>query len=442
MNRYNLYKDSGISWLGNIPSNWDVTRNKYFTIPIQDKSETGTEELLSVSEKKGVIPRRSIRNEEEHLSTSKTLVGYLKVLPGDLVSNIMLMWKRGLGVSNFKGIVSPSYSVFRFIDSEPKYYHYLFRTDQYVSEFRRNSTGVIESRLRLYDDSFGLISSHRPPLSEQKQIVTFLDDKTKKIDSLIQQKEKKIELLKEKRSSLINHVVTKGLDSNVEMKDSGVEWIGKIPSHWEITKFKYKGEVIIGLSYKPENLVDKGEGTLVMRSSNVQNGKPSFNDNVYVDCKISDKLKTREGDILICSRNGSRKLIGKNCLITKDIEGMSWGVFMTMYRTPNYKYFYWLLNSPVFKSQSGLFLTSTINQLTVSTLENMIVPYVNDENEQQQIVEYLDKQTEEIDTLIQLEQKKIDTLKEYRQSLILNVVTGKIRVCKEDDSLSLNSQTI
>ena len=165
MNRYNLYKDSGISWLGNIPANWDVIRNKYFTIPIQDKSETGTEELLSVSEKKGVIPRRSIRNEEEHLSTSKTLVGYLKVLPGDLVSNIMLMWKRGLGVSNFKGIVSPSYSVFRFIDSEPKYYHYLFRTDQYVSEFRRNSTGVIESRLRLYDDSFGLISSHRPPLS-------------------------------------------------------------------------------------------------------------------------------------------------------------------------------------------------------------------------------------------------------------------------------------
>ena len=165
-----------------------------------------------------------------------------------------------------------------------------------------------------------------------------------------------------------------------------------------------------------------------MRSSNVQNGKPSFHDNVYVNCKISDKLRTREGDILICSRNGSRRLIGKNCLITKEIEGMSWGVFMTMYRTPYYKFFYWLLNSPVFKSQSGLFLTSTINQLTVSTLENMVVPYVSDNIEQQQIVEYLDEQTELIDKTISIEEKRTELLKEYRQSLISEVVTGKRKV--------------
>ena len=428
MKRYDSYKDSGVKWIGEIPNHWKLMTNKYFTKSQKNKSEFGDEVLLSVSEYQGVIPRRNIREGEEHLSRSESLVGYLKVRKGELVSNIMLMWKRGLGVSEHEGIVSPSYSVFSFKKSEPKFFHYLYRTDQYVSEFRRNSTGVIESRLRLYDDSFGSLKSHFPPLSEQQQIVSFLDTKTSLIDSLIEKTQQKIELLKEKRTSLINEVVTKGLNPNVEMKDSGVEWIGEIPSHWETTKFKFKGEVIIGLSYKPENQVDENDGVLVMRSSNVQNGKPSFHDNVYVDCKISDKLRTREGDILICSRNGSRKLIGKNCLITKEIEGMSWGVFMTMYRTTYYKFFYWLLNSPVFKSQSGLFLTSTINQLTVSTLENMVVPYVSDKIEQQQIVEYLDKQTGIIDKTISIEEKRIELLKEYRQSLISEVVTGKRKV--------------
>ena len=130
-------------------------------------------------------------------------------------------------------------------------------------------------------------------------------------------------------------------------KDSGVEWIGEIPSHWNTIKLKHKGDVIIGLSYNPDDVVNDNEGTLVMRSSNVQNGKPTFDDNVYVKTEISDKLKTKEGDILICSRNGSRRLIGKNCLITKEIEGMTLGVFMTMYRSPYYKYLYWLLNSSI-----------------------------------------------------------------------------------------------
>jgi len=107
---------------------------------------------------------------------------------------------------------------------------------------------------------------------------------------------------------------------------------------------------------------------------------------------------------------------------------MSWGVFMTVYRSKSPKYFHWVLNSPVFKSQSGLFLTSTINQLTVSTLENMMVPFVSDLEEQNQIVEYLDEQTQKIDSTIEKETQRIELLKEYRQSLISDVVTGKVDV--------------
>ena len=226
-----------------------------------------------------------------------------------------------------------------------------------------------------------------------------MDEKTELIDKLISTKERKITLLKEQRTSLINQVVTKGLNPNVKMKDSGVEWIGEIPEHWKLIKMKHKGDVIIGLSYSPEDIVDEGEGTLVMRSSNVQGGKPSFLDNVYVSSKIPEKIRLKVGDILICSRNGSRNLIGKNCLITKNEEGLTFGVFMTIYRSKYYKFIYWLLNSPIFESQSGLFLTSTINQLTVSTLQNMVLPFVDIEEEQLQIVDYLDSKTKEIDDL-------------------------------------------
>jgi type I restriction enzyme S subunit len=268
-------------------------------------------------------------------------------------------------------------------------------------------------------------------IEEQQQISDYLDYKTLKIDTLIEKTQQKIELLKEQRTSLINTTVTKGLNPNVEMKDSRVEWIGEIPSEWEVVKLKFVGKVVIGLSYSPDNVVDEGEGTLVMRSTNVQNGKPSFHNNVYVNKDIPDRMVTREGDILICSRNGSRNLIGKNCIISKDIEGMTFGVFMTIFRSKYLKLIYWVLNSPVFKSQSGLYLTSTINQLTVSTIKNLTIPFTFNEREQQQIVDYLDKETSRIDKLVDIESKRIYLLKEYRQSLISEVVTGKVDVRDE-----------
>lgn len=201
-------KYSGLAWIGEIPEGWKVMTNKYFIISQKNKSKTGSEELLSVSEFHGVIPRRKIREGEDHLTRSESLKGYLRVKKGNLVSNIMLMWKKGLGVSKFEGIVSPAYSVFSFLNCEPKYYHYLFRTDQYLSEFRRNSRGIVESRLRLYDDSFGSLKSHFPTHMEQKQIVEYLDKQTQLIDKTISIDEKKIKLLKEFRQSIISEVVT------------------------------------------------------------------------------------------------------------------------------------------------------------------------------------------------------------------------------------------
>jgi len=422
MNPYSSYKDSGVEWIGEIPSDWINTKIKY----VGDYINGFPFKPSQWGEKGRLIIR--IQNLTKGNSTENYFDGELEdryiIKKGDLLFSWsttlgLFEWDREDGLLNqhiFKVVLNNIYIKGYFI-------HLFSPVVNYLQSQSHGSTMT-----HLTKDNFGRVELPLPPLPEQTQIVSFLDTKTQKIDELIQKTEQKIKLLKEKRTSLINHCVTKGLNPNVEMKDSGVEWIGEIPNHWGTTKLKYQGDVIIGLSYKPENQVDEGQGILVMRSSNVQNGKPSFKDNVYVDCEISEKLKIKENDILICSRNGSRRLIGKNCLIPKEIEGMTWGVFMTVYRSKSPKFFHWLLNSPVFESQSGLFLTSTINQLTVSTLQNMVVPYVYELEEQNQIIEYLNEQTQKIDSTIEKETQRIELLKEYRQSLISEVVTGKVDV--------------
>ena len=427
MNRYDSYKDSGVEWIGRIPSHWKLMSNKYFTQSQKNKSETGEEELLSVSEYHGVIPRRNIREGEEHLTRSESLEGYLKVKKGELVSNIMLMWKRGLGVSEFEGIVSPSYSVFSFQNSYPKYFHYLFRTDQYVSEFRRNSTGVIESRLRLYDDKFGSLKSHFPPLSEQQKIVTFLDTKTSLIDSLIEKTQRKIELLKEKRTSLVNEVVTKGLNPNVEMKDSGVEWIGEIPNHWDRLPLKNFGQVTLGKMLTSE---DKGGYHLkpYLRSQNIQTERVNTSDikEMWFSETELEKLRLEKGDLLF-NEGGD---VGRTCIWLNEIDECYIQNSVNRVRFGNDDERYYLHLSILYHSvgyYDSLVNRVSIPHLTKEKLESVIFLRPPLE-EQQQIVGYLDEQTQKIDKTISIEEKRIELLKEYRQSLISEVVTGKRKV--------------
>ncbi|MCX2718912.1 restriction endonuclease subunit S [Lentiprolixibacter aurantiacus] len=421
MDRYFSYKDSGVEWIGEIPKDWKTSRVKEHFFERNEKVSDKDFPPLSVT-RNGIVPQLDTVAKSDSHDNRK------KVCKNDFVINSRSDRKGSSGLSSLEGSVSLINIVVSTDSINPEYSGFLFKSYEFIEEFFRNGKGIHWDLWSTRFTELQNIIIPIPPPDEQKEIVSFLDTKTSLIDSLIEKTQRKIELLKEQRTSLINEVVTKGLNPDVEMKYSGVEWIGEIPIHWDTIKLKYKGNVIIGLSYKPENQVDEKNGVLVMRSSNIQEGKPSFEDNVYVDCEIPEKLRTKEGDILICSRNGSRRLIGKNCLITEDLEKLTWGVFMTVYRSVSPKFFYWLLNSPIFESQSGLFLTSTINQLTVSTLQNMVVPYVDDEKEQQQIVEYLDKETELIDTTISKEEKRIELLKEYRQSLISEVVTGKIKV--------------
>ena len=238
MNRYPSYKPSGTQWLGEIPSHWEVIKSKYLWKESFSVSENGNEELLSVSQYDGITPAKGD-------SRSESLKGYKIVSENDLVINIMLAWMGGLGVSKYDGIVSPAYCVYKLTNhSNPKYLHYLYKTPLYLAEFARHSSGVIPSRWRMYTDDFGQVVSLLPPRKEQDAIVEYLDEKMAKLDTAIAQQQRMIALLNERKQIIINQAVTGKLQCTMnneqcKMKDSGVEWIGEVPEHWEVRRLKY-----------------------------------------------------------------------------------------------------------------------------------------------------------------------------------------------------------
>ena len=446
MRRYPEYKASGVKWIGEIPKDWEVKKIKYTQSHliggVWGKEPEGNENdiycirvadfnyvQLAISTRNLTLRNIPLKERDKRiLSTDDLLLeksgGGEKSPVGRTVIFDAGIPRRSVTSNFISKFTAKSDSCF------PKYLLYCLSFLYHIGLTRKHikqSTGLQNLDIDSYFQERIPFSS----LTEQTQIANFLDRKTGQIDELIRIKERRIELLQEQRTTLINQAVTKGLDPNAEMKPSEVEWIGEIPKHWTITRLKYLGESIIGLSYKPEDVTDDKNGTLVLRASNIQNGKPSFLDNVYVNAEVDEKLYLKEDDILICSRSGSRELIGKNITITKELEGVTFGVFMTIFRTKFFRFISCFLNSQVFKNQSGLFLTSTINQLTINTLNNFLISFPTDEREQAQIADFLNRKTQHIDELISTEQRKIELLKEYRQSLISEVVTGKIDVRNE-----------
>ena len=201
-------KDSGIEWIGMIPEHWEVKRFKSIFSECKSVTETGQEDLLSVSEYYGIARRIDKMDDGEYESRADSLIGYKICKKDDLVINIMLAWKRGLGFSDFDGIVSPAYAVYRGKNIVPHYFHYLMRTDMYVAEYKRNSKGIIDSRLRMYTDRFNNIIAIVPPHSEQKAIANYLDEKCAKIDAAIENIDKQIDASMRLKRALINDVIT------------------------------------------------------------------------------------------------------------------------------------------------------------------------------------------------------------------------------------------
>ncbi|MFE2862331.1 restriction endonuclease subunit S [Sphingobacterium multivorum] len=410
MQRYEKYKDSGIKWLGEIPEHWEVRKIKYLFNEINERALDGSGDLLSVSQYSGVQKKADKLNEGDLLTNASTLEGYKVVRKKQLVSNIMLAWNGSLAFSDYDGITSPAYCVYELkANNYYKYFHYLLKTGIYKSEFKRKSSGVIESRLRLYTEDFFSISSILPPIHEQYSIANFLDNKCAKIDGAIILKEQQIEKLKELQQISIHNAVTKGITHSsgevVKMRDSGIDWIGEIPEYWDVMPIKYFTYMQSGETISAENFVEEGY--------------PVFGGNGF---RGYAKRYTNEGKTILIGRQGA--LCGNVNYADGKFFASEHAIVVYPTKEVNLK---WLGEIIRLADFNRLSQSAAQPGIAVNVIKNVLFPFPSFK-EQCIIGDYLNEQTSKIDKAIAQKQEQIVKLKEYKQSLINEVVTGKLKV--------------
>ena len=405
MERYDSYKDSGVEWIGEIPSQWKHTKMKYvgtyingYPFKPSDWGDNGRLiiRIQNLTKGKGsenfydneIDPKYIIKKGDYLFSWSTTLG--------------LFEWKREEGVLN--------QHIFKVELNEilvRRFYYWVIQG--VIEELSNESHG--STMTHLTKDVFGDIKLPFPPISEQQQIVSFLDTKTSLIDSLIEKTQRKIELLKEKRTSLINEVVTKGLNPNVEIKDSGVEWIGEIPSHWNLSLVGRHFEIGRGRVISKVEIGDN-KGDYPVYSSQTSNNGELGRINTY----------DFDGEYVTWTTDGANTgtcFFRSGKFNTTNVCGML-SLRNTPYSLPFLSYYLNQVTKP--------YVRIDINPKLMNNMMSEIPLVIPPLPEQQQIVEYLDKQTQLIDKTISIEEKRIELLKEYRQSLISEVVTGKRKV--------------
>ncbi|RBC00670.1 restriction endonuclease subunit S [Pseudomonas sp. MWU12-2115] len=428
---YPGYKHSGVELLGELPEHWTLKRFKNVFEERAERSADGLEELLSVSAYFGIKPRSESRDEGDHLSRAESLEGYKVCHPGDLVINIMLAWNRGLGFSWQSGIVSPAYCVFHVTDgSSPKFLDYLVRSDECIRYFKTHSAGIMDSRLRLYPESFGRLFTAIPPTCEQTQIARFLDHETARIDALIEKQQRLIELLKEKRQAVISHAVTKGLDPMVPMKDSGVEWLGEVPAHWDVARVKNVAKLESGHT-PSKDFPEYWEGGDI----------PWVSLNDSKKLKIVDYIEETQFMIteLGVSNSSARLLPARAVVFTRDAS-IGLAAITTKKMCVSQHLIAWICNESLVLPEYLLLVfyameqeldrftfgatIKTIGMPDIRKLLTTVPPLV----EQTQIVADLNVKRELIERLIQESNTALTLHSERRSALISAAVTGKIDV--------------
>ena len=415
-------KDSGVEWIGQIPEDWEIVRIKQLFAEVDERCTKGNEyTLLSVSEYYGVSPKKDHLNEDDMLTHAETLDGYKICRKNDIVMNIMLAWKRALVVSEYIGIISPAYCVYRARQEVcAKYFHYLFRTDIYAELFKQNSTGIIDSRLRLYPDKFLALKCQVPPLEQQDKIASYLDRKCAEIDAIIAKQQQIIEKLKEYKLSVITEAVTKGLDPNVPMKDSGVEWIGKIPEHWNILKLQAHTRMLTPMRDRPEKL----DGDIPWVRIEDYDGKyiSTSKEGLGVSLETVNEMNLKIYPVgsILCTSSCD---LGKCAIVTRELVSNQRFINIIPDLDTNSDYLYYLMLSNA--KRLNHLSTGTIQaNLSRKAFEHLMVqfpPFA----EQKEIAEYLDKKCETVELSIRKKQELIDRLNLYKKSLIYETVTGK-----------------
>lgn len=419
MERYNEYNPTNIEWLPQIPKHWHLETLRKFLRMVSIKNHP-EKPLLSVTRENGVIIRDTESKEENHNFIPEDLSGYKYVEIGDFCINKMKSWQGSYGVSDYEGIVSPAYYICKLSGVDGKFFSKAIRSKCYVSFFAQYSKGIRIDQWDLSPISLKSIPFFLPPKEEQQAIVSYLDTKCSRIETLLSNKEKEISLLQEMKQRIIADAVTHGLNPNVKFKSTNIPWLPEIPEHWNIVKLK--ALTFEGKNKNKDNLetnvLSLSYGKII-RKKNINEGLVPADYATYQIVEPNDiilRLTDLQNDhrSLRCGLVKERGIITSAYTCLKMKQGVA-------------EYFYLLLHSydikKVFYSMGGGLRQS----MNYSEITKLIVP-VPPLSEQHAIVSFITERTSKINSLIEKLNKEIECVKEYKQRLISDVVTGQIKI--------------
>ena len=419
MKAYDSYKDSSIHWLPYIPFHWSSSKVKsHFrlrAIKVSDQDYPA----LSVS-KNGVTPQIETAIKTDNGDNRKL------VKVGDFVVNSRSDRKGSCGVSTLDGSVSLINIVLEPINGYAKYYHYLFRSNDYIEEFYRYGRGIVSDLWTTRWNEMSSIMIPFPPVEEQKKIVAYLDKRITLIDNCKCQRERELQTLNELKQAEIASVVTRGLNPDVSMKDSGIPWIGQIPSHWGTKRIAthFHNRIENNSDFEFKHAFKFNYGEIVLKN---EMGTPEEYHDVYI--KYS---KVKKNDIMINGLNLNYDFVSQRVAIVPN-DGIITSAYIVLrpFSTTIAPYFCYLFKAMDYMKLFHAMGTGIRLTLSFDELKRQIIPIPPIE-EQNAIVEYIESKTNKIDTMIEALKAEIDRLTEYKQRLISDVVTGQIDVRSEE----------
>ena len=428
-------KDSGIEWIGEIPEGWEIKR---LGAILQERNEVNnpiqTTSILSLTNNRGVIPYSEKGNQGN--KAKDDLTGYKIAHIGDIVLNSMNVIIGSVGLSNYYGAVSPVYYMLfprNNIESNIQYYNYLFQTTAFQQSLRGYGNGILEIRMRIQMQKLKTVLLPVPTFLEQSNITVYLDASLSKLNILLSKTRSSIEEYKKLKQAVITQAVTKGVRGKREMKDSGVEWIGKIPAEWSITKIK-SGVTKIGSGKTPSGGAETytDSGVIFLRSQNVYDCTLNLESPTYISPEVDATMKSTRvfpDDVLLNITGGS---IGRCSIVPKTLGLANVNQHVCIIRTnsliflPKYMQYFWV--STLGHLAIDLYQTGGNREgMSADAIRNTPIPYAP-LNEQKEIADYLDAKCAEIDGLITRKEQLVKELESYKKSLIYEVVTGKREV--------------
>lgn len=421
--KHNSFKPSGYDWIGDVPAHWDAEKLGSMLTAVSERNCPDLP-LLSITREQGVIKRDIDDQESNHNFIPDDLTGYKVLRKGQFGMNKMKAWQGSYGVSEHTGIVSPAYFIFDFArEVDSRFFNIAIRSKLYVSYFGSASDGVRIGQWDLNQSRMRQIPMLLPPLPEQRAIAAFLDKKCAKIDEAVQIKEEQIKLLRERRQILIQQAVTYGLNPGVSMKDSGIDWIGQIPTHWKVRRGKYLFREV------NERSAEGKEELLSVSHTTGVTARSEKNVNMFMAEDYTGSKVCQPGDVVINTMWAWMGALGVSDLA--GIVSPSYGVYRPKNRaTFNRRFLEWLLRTTPFIEQYNRVSTGLhTSRLRLYPHMFLGLPIAfPDRDEQDVIVNHVNREAGKIDKAISIKEQQITALKEYKTTLINAAVTGKIKV--------------